>query len=357
MRSIFTSLFFFLIFCTGMLFSQTPSTLSMQGVLRDATGAAVADGNYAMTFKIYSTPTGGVSLWSETQSAVMVQNGVYNAQLGSVTPFGSLAFNQQYWIGITTGNIEMSPRVTLTAAPYAMGFRGSSNVFGGSGNVGIGTLEPATKLTVSGGVQADTLTSNGNINGVTLNSTTINNTGNSTIGGNQTVTGTGTFGNATISGNATINGTATIDTANVTTLNTSSLTVNNNASVNGTLGVGTSAPASGSKLDVSGPIFVSGEPFFKYISFTTTEQHNGQFTLIHDTGYSSTEWVGCVVGFEAGNYDATASAGRRLAVRCYESGGTVWVRLVYPSENTNNMTVNINLLLIKKNMVEFITQN
>ena len=200
MRNVCLYIFFALIFSVSVGFAQTASTLSIQGVLRDATGAAVADGNYAMTFNIYSAVTGGSSLWTETQSAVAIQNGVYSVQLGSVTPFGSLAFNQQYWIGITTGGVEMSPRITLTAAPYAMGFKGTSNVFGSSGNVGIGTLNPSSPLTVTGMATTDHLTVNGTANIGTENVSTLN--ANTTTLGATTINGT-----TLINGNTKINGT------------------------------------------------------------------------------------------------------------------------------------------------------
>jgi len=39
-----------------------PSTLSYQGVLQDGAGNPVPDGNYSLTFRIYSVSTGGTSL-------------------------------------------------------------------------------------------------------------------------------------------------------------------------------------------------------------------------------------------------------------------------------------------------------
>lgn len=95
-----------------------PETMSYQGVLRDAAGDPVADGDYLITFALYDTPTGGSVLWSESQT-LPVAGGLFNATLGSVTAIG-LPFDVPYWLGISVGgDPELSPRVELTSAPYA----------------------------------------------------------------------------------------------------------------------------------------------------------------------------------------------------------------------------------------------
>jgi hypothetical protein len=58
-------------------------------------------------------------LWVETQQ-VSVNNGVFNVLLGTATPI-ALAFDKQYYLGITVGNDpEMTPRQALRSAPYAI---------------------------------------------------------------------------------------------------------------------------------------------------------------------------------------------------------------------------------------------
>ncbi|MBV6511004.1 MAG: hypothetical protein FMNOHCHN_00483 [Ignavibacteriaceae bacterium] len=210
MKKLLLSVFFLLCAITT-LYAQ-PSTLSLQGVLRDQTGAAVQDGNYVLVFNIYSTATGGSSLWNETQSSVPVVNGVFSVRLGSVTSFGSLNFTQQYWVGIrvgSTGATELSPRIELTAVPYAFALKGGENVLAGSGNVGIGTLSPSQKLHVNGNVRVD-----GNM-GVGTNSTSykLDVSGNSNVTGDLRVTGnlnagsiTGPNSTVSISGNMSMTG-------------------------------------------------------------------------------------------------------------------------------------------------------
>lgn len=202
---------FFLLSVVTTLFAQ-PSTLSLQGVLRDQSGAAVADGNYTLVFNIYSAAAGGSSIWNETQNSIPVVNGVFSVRLGSVTSFGSLNFTQQYWVGIRVGSsgaTELSPRIELTAVPYAFALKGGENVLAGSGNVGIGTLSPSQKLHVNGNARVD-----GNM-GVGTNSTTyrLDVSGNSNVTGDLRVTGnlnagsiTGPNSTVSISGNMNMSG-------------------------------------------------------------------------------------------------------------------------------------------------------
>lgn len=144
------------------LFSQDLATLTIQGVVRDDKGGAVTDGDYNFTFKIYDVETGGTELWTENHDGssqngkiikkIPVKNGVYTAILGSGVSFSSanLGFDKPYYVGVSFNNKpEMSPRIRLTAAPYALALQGGSNVFPSSGKVGIGTNAPSAKLSVS----------------------------------------------------------------------------------------------------------------------------------------------------------------------------------------------------------------
>lgn len=98
--------------------TDIPRTLDYQGVLTDAGGTAVPDGSYSLVFRIYSVPTGGSSLWGETQS-VNVSKGIFNVTLGSVTPL-ALPFDAPYYIGIAVeGEAELSPRIALASAGYS----------------------------------------------------------------------------------------------------------------------------------------------------------------------------------------------------------------------------------------------
>jgi len=62
-----------------------PQVLSYQGRLTDAKGVPVPDGDYSITFKLYTVPNGGSPFWSETQN-VTTRDGLFSVLLGSVTP-------------------------------------------------------------------------------------------------------------------------------------------------------------------------------------------------------------------------------------------------------------------------------
>jgi hypothetical protein len=96
-----------------------PQTISYQGILREAGGTIVADGNYNLTFKLYAAAVGGTPLWTETQT-LAVEDGVFNALLGSVTAL-TLDFGNQYYLGVAVGvAAELTPRIALASAPYSL---------------------------------------------------------------------------------------------------------------------------------------------------------------------------------------------------------------------------------------------
>lgn len=135
--------------------AEVPGTIGYQGVLTDAGGSGVVDGDYSITFRLYDTPSGGSHLWEETQ-AVTVSKGIFNVILGA--PSGiPLAFDDRYYLGISVeGESELSPRIELTSSAYsitARGLTGSTNTIPPDGNAGIGTLSPAEKLEVAGAIK------------------------------------------------------------------------------------------------------------------------------------------------------------------------------------------------------------
>ncbi len=137
-------LFFFLAFASG-LFAQ--ASLSIQGILKKSNGVAVDDGVYTLTFKLYTAQTGGTAIWDEEQTDIEVSSGMYSATLGTTDPL-TVPFNQLYYLGITIGSTELTPRIQLTSAPYALSLIGVNNQFPSSGQV------IADEIKVNGGVLA-----------------------------------------------------------------------------------------------------------------------------------------------------------------------------------------------------------
>lgn len=124
------------------------ATLSIQGILKRANGDAVDDGAYTITFRLYEQESGSTStaIWTETQNDVDVFNGIYSAVLGQTTAL-NVPFDQLYYLGVTIGSSELSPRILLTSAPYALSLIGSTNQFPSSGKV------LADSVLVNGGIK------------------------------------------------------------------------------------------------------------------------------------------------------------------------------------------------------------
>jgi hypothetical protein len=103
--------------------AQAPRTISYQGILTDAAGTLVPDGNHALALTLYDAASGGVALFAETQTVPVVR-GTFGAILGSATTGGipaTVAFDRAYFLGVSVDSAaELAPRVPLTAVPYAL---------------------------------------------------------------------------------------------------------------------------------------------------------------------------------------------------------------------------------------------
>lgn len=132
--------------------------INYQARLLDAYGRRV-NSTVDLSFKIYDAATDGTLLWSETQAGVVVQDGVYSVILGSQTPIPASVFGSaSAYLELGIAGETMLPRQQITASAYSLVARTimGSNVYENqaSGNVGIGTMAPASKLDVNGTVQA-----------------------------------------------------------------------------------------------------------------------------------------------------------------------------------------------------------
>ncbi len=125
--------------------AATSSNLNFQARLLTSSGSIVPDGNYNIDFKIYNAngTTGsvgtcsGACLWEETRKnsnsqGVQVINGYFSVNLGSVTAFPAINWDQQLWLTMNIGGTSTgaSPTwdgemqnsgnsIALTALPYS----------------------------------------------------------------------------------------------------------------------------------------------------------------------------------------------------------------------------------------------
>ncbi|MCH7877972.1 MAG: tail fiber domain-containing protein [candidate division Zixibacteria bacterium] len=120
--------------------AAAPLTISHQGLLTDNNGAPL-NGSFSLTFSLYSVPTGGIALWTETQT-VNPGDGLYQVTLGNSTPLSSALFsgaNPALYLGISVGaDPELTPRAEFSAAPYALHAAEVEGFSSGPGNVNTG---------------------------------------------------------------------------------------------------------------------------------------------------------------------------------------------------------------------------
>jgi len=125
----FVLLFSLCLFCSQAVLAQVPQTFSYQGFVRDDAGAPI-DGVFEVTFSLYSGPDEFLAPVWASKRPINFNQGVFQANLGELTPFGASLFITPQWLGITvhpqdetpTGPQaeELSPRQPLSSVPYAM---------------------------------------------------------------------------------------------------------------------------------------------------------------------------------------------------------------------------------------------
>jgi hypothetical protein len=167
LRKNFNKIFFILAVFSfiGFASASIPQLIAFQGKLTDKNGALI-NGNTLITFNIYTTQTGGSSIYTESDN-INVSNGLVSWLIGSNTPL-TLPFNQQYYLGVTVDgdDSEMTPRLALSAAPYAFNSINANN--------------SAFLNGIPGGIGGSYALVNGNYPSMTVgNATNANNSNNS----------------------------------------------------------------------------------------------------------------------------------------------------------------------------------
>jgi hypothetical protein len=96
-----------------------PQMLSYQGKLTDTLGVPVPDGNYQLTFRLYTAASGGSAFWTEPQT-IMVKSGLFSALLGAVTPISSLPDAGALYLSLqVAADPELLPRLRIASAAYS----------------------------------------------------------------------------------------------------------------------------------------------------------------------------------------------------------------------------------------------
>ncbi len=96
-----------------------PTAVSVQGRVGNSGGAV--DGTYDVLFELFDGPADGVALWAETNAAVQIKGGVFQAVLGDNVPLGpSVLSTAEVWVQATIIGEKPLPRIRLWSAPYAL---------------------------------------------------------------------------------------------------------------------------------------------------------------------------------------------------------------------------------------------
>ena len=121
--SIVLVMVFYLLIVANTLAQENivPTMLNYQGFLTDQNGTAL-NGNYQITFALYSEPTGAASIvWDETHDAINIENGLFNVLLGSIDTITVDDLDGERYLGIRVlGEPEMTPRMRLASVAYSL---------------------------------------------------------------------------------------------------------------------------------------------------------------------------------------------------------------------------------------------
>ena len=209
--------------------------INYQGKLTNASNQSVPDDRWNMRFKLYTSPTGGTEIWTETRTLdnrATTTSGLFSILLGSVDSLDSVDFNRTLYLSVEIGGTttvptwdgEMSPRKELGAVPAAF----TADTIDGIDSSMLFRKDQAETISTSTATTLLTVQQNGNGNIVDFKDNT--NTVFSILDGGDIV-----FGN------------------NAVVFDYSS----------GNFGIGTSTPMT--KLDVFGDLLISGPN--RYLNF------------------------------------------------------------------------------------------
>lgn len=97
-----------------------PPRISHQGIVLDPAGQPVT-GPVDLRFDLFASATDPTSLWSETQAAVTLVDGVYSVELGATTPLdAALLAGAERWLEVRVNGEALGPRQRLLSVPYAL---------------------------------------------------------------------------------------------------------------------------------------------------------------------------------------------------------------------------------------------
>ncbi len=173
MKNLFTSLLLILLI-SASVFCQPPQAFKYQAVVRDATGEIISNQPVDIRISIRNGSPGGTIAYQETFLETTNQFGMVNLNIGTGTPVIG-TFSGIDWssgakfmqVDKKDGSIyNLLGTSELSSVPYALytarsadaywGLNGS-NIYYNSGNIGIGTNTPDTRLAIKTSAAGDVL--------------------------------------------------------------------------------------------------------------------------------------------------------------------------------------------------------
>ena len=150
-------LLMFLIIYTLDSSSQAPALINYQGIIRDNNGVPISEADKSVRFTILQGSPTGSQVFTETHGAHTNAFGLVNLKIGSISS-GIGAINWEtgpFYLKVEVDGTDLGT-TQIISVPYAMyaaragnGFRGNSPYYI-DGNVGIGTNDPKSTLSVAG---------------------------------------------------------------------------------------------------------------------------------------------------------------------------------------------------------------
>lgn len=120
LKVILSFMIFIFLFSFSYILADVPQMINYQGKITTPQGALI-DTTIPMTFAIYTDSVGTDSLWSEAQSGVVVEKGIFSILLGSVNQIPNSVFTGDVrYLGVKPGDdSEMTPRKPIVSTGYA----------------------------------------------------------------------------------------------------------------------------------------------------------------------------------------------------------------------------------------------
>jgi len=109
----------FAAFSASSLFGAIPQMINYQGRLTSAVGSPVND-TVDLVFDICVDSLCSRPLWEETQTGVIVKDGLFNVLLGSITPVSPSVFSGSVvWLSVSKDGVAASRGLRMVSSPYA----------------------------------------------------------------------------------------------------------------------------------------------------------------------------------------------------------------------------------------------